>query len=594
MSRDTPARYDRGIGGSRTRSILELLTCIRGGTRIAFAVGLLACFGLEGLWASTPTVPHPLTVHRSTRAVPHRFTVHPNGATVAATQAQRFEVTDAQGKPVAVHWNVSGLGCSGLACGTIDDQGVYRTPSSLPQPRVVILEAVLVSDPNYSVLTQVRLDDAATVTVSPTSAQVSTGKTQQFAAPVVGRQNVASRAVLPPLPNVVAAAPVVGTQNVARSAESLPLPYAVAAAPVVGTQNVASKAELPPLPGAVAAAPVAGSQNVASRAELAPLPYAVAAAPVVGREKVTRIAVSLSPSLPNAVAAAPAVGKQNVASKAELPPLPNAVAAAPVVGRENVARSAVLRPLPNGVAAAPVVGRENVARSAALPPLPYAIAAVSPTSAQIPPRKTQSFTAPVVGRQSIASSAVLLPVPDEVAAAPAGTVVSAQHPPVVTYRDGQLTINAQNSTLAEVLKLVAEKTGAVIEVPPGSGLDRIVEHTGPGQADDVLARLLNGSPFDFIIVGSPQRPHELTQVLLSLRQADTSASPPPQVAKTVSSPFLYTPPAPTAQPLPAPIIDVKLPTEALSPDQRGDFMKEMFKELRGKIQQQNPQQNPQQ
>jgi hypothetical protein len=666
MSRDTPARYDRGIGGSRTRSILELLTCIRGGTRIAFAVGLLACFGLEGLWASTPTVPHPLTVHRSTRAVPHRFTVHPNGATVAATQAQRFEVTDAQGKPVAVHWNVSGLGCSGLACGTIDDQGVYRTPSSLPQPRVVILEAVLVSDPNYSVLTQVRLDDAATVTVSPTSAQVSTGKTQQFAAPVVGRQNVASRAVLPPLPNAVAAAPVVGTQNVARSAESLPLPYAVtaapvvgrqnvarsavlpplpnavaaapvvgkqnvarsavlpplpnavtaapavgkqnvasraelaplpyavAAAPVVGTQNVASKAELPPLPGAVAAAPVAGSQNVASRAELAPLPYAVAAAPVVGREKVTRIAVSLSPSLPNAVAAAPAVGKQNVASKAELPPLPNAVAAAPVVGRENVARSAVLRPLPNGVAAAPVVGRENVARSAALPPLPYAIAAVSPTSAQIPPRKTQSFTAPVVGRQSIASSAVLLPVPDEVAAAPAGTVVSAQHPPVVTYRDGQLTINAQNSTLAEVLKLVAEKTGAVIEVPPGSGLDRIVEHTGPGQADDVLARLLNGSPFDFIIVGSPQRPHELTQVLLSLRQADTSASPPPQVAKTVSSPFLYTPPAPTAQPLPAPIIDVKLPTEALSPDQRGDFMKEMFKELRGKIQQQNPQQNPQQ
>jgi hypothetical protein len=217
-------------------------------------------------------------------------------------------------------------------------------------------------------------------------------------------------------------------------------------------------------------------------------------------------------------------------------------------------------------------------------PLPSAVAAVSPTSAQISARKTQEFTAPVVGRQSTASSAVLLPVPDEAAAAPAGTVVSAQHPPVVTYRDGQLTINAQNSTLAEVLKLVAEKTGAVIEVPPGSGLDRIFEHTGPGQADDVLARLLNGSPFDFIIVGSPQRPHELTQVLLSLRQADTS--PPPQVAKTVSSPFLYTPPepAPLGPAVANDLDNFQPPKEPLTPEVLSQMMKDRARQLRQNLQ----------
>jgi hypothetical protein len=470
MLRDTPARCGRGIGGSRRPSILELLACIPSGTRIAVVVGLLACFGLDGLWAST-------------RAVPHRLTVHPNGATVAANQTQQFEVTDAEGRSVAVHWNISGLGCSGLACGSIDEQGVYRTPSSLPQPRVVTLEGVLVSDPSYSVLTQVRLEDAVTDTVSPASAHVATGRTQQFTVLMVGRQNVASRAELPPLPNAVAAAPV--------------------------------------------------------------------------------------------------VGRQNVASSAELPPLPNAVAAALMVGRQNVASRAELPPLPNGVAAAPVVGRQNVARSVELPPLPYAVAALSPTSAQIPTPKTQQFAAPVVGRQNIASSAGLLPVPDEVAAAPAGTVVSAQHPPVVTYRDGQLTINAQNSTLSEVLKLVAEKTGAVIEVPPGSGLDRIVEHTGPGQADDVLARLLNGSPFDFIIVGSPQRPHELTQVLLSLRQADTPASLPPQLAKTVASPFLYTPPepAPFAPAVATDLDNFQPPKEPLSPEVIGQMMKQLRQHL---------------
>jgi hypothetical protein len=522
MLRDTPARCGRGIGRPRRRSILELLACIPGGTRIAVAVGLLACFGLEGLWAST-------------RAVPHRLTVHPNGATVAANQTQQFEVTDAEGRSVAVHWNLSGLGCSGVACGTIDEQGVYRTPSSLPQPRVVTLEGVLVSDPNYSVLTQVRLEDAAAVTVSPASAHVATGQTQQFTALMVGRQNVASRAELPPLPHAVAAAPVVARQTVASIAGLLPLPHPVAAAPVVARQTVAS---------------IAG---------LLPLPHPVAAAPVVAR--------------------------QNLASSAELPPLPHALAAALVVGRQNVASRAELPPLQNGVAAAPVVGRQNVARSVELPPLPYAVAALSPTSAQIPTRKTQQFTAPVVGRQNIASSAGLLPVPDDVAAAPAGTVVSAQHPPVVTYRDGQLTINAQNSTLAEVLKLVAEKTGAVIEVPPGSGLDRIVEHTGPGQADDVLARLLNGSPFDFIIVGSPQRPHELTQVLLSLRQADTPASLPPQLAKTVASPFLYTPPepAPFAPAVATDLDNFQPPKEPLSPEVIGQMMKDRAQQLREKL-----------
>ena len=125
--------------------------------------------------------------------------------------------------------------------------------------------------------------------------------------------------------------------------------------------------------------------------------------------------------------------------------------------------------------------------------------------------------------QNVAGSAELPPLPDAVAAAPVGTVVSMQHSAVVTYRDGQLTIDAENSTLAEVLKLVAEKTGAVIDVPPGSGLERIVEHTGPGRAEDVLTHLLNGSAFDFIIVGSSQHPHDPTQVLLFPHRADTPA-----------------------------------------------------------------------
>lgn len=125
--------------------------------------------------------------------------------------------------------------------------------------------------------------------------------------------------------------------------------------------------------------------------------------------------------------------------------------------------------------------------------------------------------------QSVTGSAELPPLPDAVAAPPVGTVAPPQNPPVVTYRDGQLAIDAENSTLAEVLQLVAEKTGALIDVPPGSGLERIVEHTGPGHAEDVLARLLNGSAFDFVIVGSSRSPRNPMQVLLFLHKTDAAA-----------------------------------------------------------------------
>ena len=622
MLRDTSARCDRRVGGSRRRLNLELLTRIRGCTRIAVAVSLLACFASLGLWASTSPEP-ALTVHRSTRAVPHRFTVHPDGATVAANQSQRFEVTDAQGRPVAVRWNVSGIGCFGAACGTIDKQGVYRTPSSLPQPRVVILEAVVVSDPNYSVLTQVRLEDAATAPASPGSAQVAAAKTQPLTAPVVGRQNVAHSPELA-LPSAVDAAPGVGRQSLARSPE-LPLPSAIDAAPVVGRQSVARNAELPPLPSAVAAAPVVKQQSVARNSELPPLPSAVAAAPVVRQQSVARNAEL--PPLPSAVAAAPVVKKQNSTRKIELPlvlgavdastvvgqqkvarsteppPQPRVVAAAPVVGTQNIAHNTELPPLPGAVAAAPVVGTQNVARSTELPPLPRVVAAAPVVGTQNVARSTELLSppsavgaAPAVGRHDIARSAVLSQLPDEGAAARVATVVGTPRSPMVTYKDGQLTIETETLTLAEVLKLVAEKTGAEIDVPPGTGLDRVIEHTGPGRAEDVLASLLNGSPFDFVIVSSPQPPHDPTQVLLFLHRTDTPATDQTASASAQpappSNPALWKPPATSSfysRPADAASASVVVPptpvmtppAQPLSPEVREQMMRDFSRQLRG-------------
>jgi hypothetical protein len=124
--------------------------------------------------------------------------------------------------------------------------------------------------------------------------------------------------------------------------------------------------------------------------------------------------------------------------------------------------------------------------------------------------------------QNAASSTAVSPLPSQISAIE--HVAPKQNPLVVTYHDGQLEIDAENASLADVLQLVAQKTGALIDLPPGSGLERIVEHAGPGHAEDVLARLLNGSTFDFVIAGSSRTPRNPIQVLLFPRKPDAAAS----------------------------------------------------------------------
>lgn len=96
-------------------------------------------------------------------------------------------------------------------------------------------------------------------------------------------------------------------------------------------------------------------------------------------------------------------------------------------------------------------------------------------------------------------------------------------PPQVTYRDGQLTITSTNATLAQVLRSVQTQTGATIEVPPGAGSERVVATLGPGKPQSVLASLLNGSKFNYVILGVPDNPGAVQKVIL-LSKSSTSAS----------------------------------------------------------------------
>jgi hypothetical protein len=101
-------------------------------------------------------------------------------------------------------------------------------------------------------------------------------------------------------------------------------------------------------------------------------------------------------------------------------------------------------------------------------------------------------------------------------------------PPQVTYRDGQLSIAAENSTLSDILRAVRTQTGAAIDVPANAN-SRVAAKLGPGPAREVLATLLNGSLFNYVMLGTAAQPNALARVILTPKPsgapADASQSP---------------------------------------------------------------------
>ncbi|MFI5116551.1 MAG: hypothetical protein ACHP8B_07610 [Terriglobales bacterium] len=91
-------------------------------------------------------------------------------------------------------------------------------------------------------------------------------------------------------------------------------------------------------------------------------------------------------------------------------------------------------------------------------------------------------------------------------------------PPQVTYQNGLLTIDARNSTLSQVLRAVQARTGASVEMPSSAANERVMMQVGPGRARDVLSTLLNGSKFDYVILGMADTPGGVQKVILITRQ----------------------------------------------------------------------------
>jgi len=159
-------------------------------------------------------------------------------------------------------------------------------------------------------------------------------------------------------------------------------------------------------------------------------------------------------------------------------------------------------------------------------------------------KRRRSTTHQSATQEQPAAQTIPAPPPPTLAQLPAT-------PPQVSFQGGQLTISAQNSTLGDILKAVRVQTGATIDLP-GTAPERVVGHFGPAPARDVLTSLLNGSHFNYLLLGSSTDPSALDRVILMAKSggsAESNPQPPSQQAVAYNQ-AVYS--RPTAMPMAAP------------------------------------------
>jgi hypothetical protein len=128
----------------------------------------------------------------------------------------------------------------------------------------------------------------------------------------------------------------------------------------------------------------------------------------------------------------------------------------------------------------------------------------------------------------------------------------------VSFQDGLLSVMSTKGSLADVLTEIRKQTGADIAIPAGAEQEEVAASLGPGTPRDIVSQLLNGSRYNFILVGADNDPNKLARVILSPKGAgeivvqDMPARPEPVPVAQMQGPDRSVAPAPAAAPPPPP------------------------------------------
>ena len=112
--------------------------------------------------------------------------LQPAQISVPLSQSQQFQATVTGTSNKSVTWFVGGVAGGSASTGTISPSGLYTAPNSMPSPATITVTASSVADSSVTASALVTLTDGIVVGISPTSATVSIGAGQAFAATLTG------------------------------------------------------------------------------------------------------------------------------------------------------------------------------------------------------------------------------------------------------------------------------------------------------------------------------------------------------------------------------------------------------------------------
>jgi hypothetical protein len=166
-------------------------------------VGTISTTGLYTAPAAVPAT-NPVTVKAISQADTTKFdtatvtitapvsvAVSPKTATVVTGLTQQFTATVTNTSNTAVTWQVNGVTGGNATVGTISATGLYTAPAAVPATNPVTVKAISQADTTKFDTATVTITAPVSVAVSPKTATVVTGLTQQFTATVTNTSNTA-------------------------------------------------------------------------------------------------------------------------------------------------------------------------------------------------------------------------------------------------------------------------------------------------------------------------------------------------------------------------------------------------------------------
>jgi len=243
-------------------------------TAVTWSITGIGCVGSScgtvtqtGLYTAPPVPPVPsyLNVVATSVADPTKsgtanvtvvaqmsVTISPATATVV-TGGQRQFTASVSGSPNQnVTWSVAGAGCSGPTCGTVSNTGLYTAPASVPSKPTVSVTATAQADPTQSASAAVTVVLPIAVTVTPSSALVTLGTTQQFQATVTGTQNTSVTWSVQGAGCILSACGTISTNGLYQAPTTVPMP------PIV---NIIATSQANPMDSGMAVITIAPTNN---------------------------------------------------------------------------------------------------------------------------------------------------------------------------------------------------------------------------------------------------------------------------------------------------------------------------------------------